>query len=113
MIIKQIWELAKLAIFFFISNLIASFMVGFLSGITSMAGGNIIFTGVKSISFNPIITIAYLMLFYFLLMFHRPSGNKQYGLFLLTLVISFTINFLQGSILLVVFFYFAQKLRLI
>lgn len=111
--IKRLWDLLKLAIFFFISNLIAAFLLGLFSGIASVAGGNIIFTGVHSISFNPQITIAYLLVFYFLLMFHRPQSNSQYGLFVLTLFLSFMMNFVQGSILLVIFFFFASKLRLI
>jgi len=112
MIIKKIWSILKIAIFFFIANMVAAFLLGLLSGLTSFFGGNIIFTGVESVNFNPLITIAYLVLFYFLLMFHRPAGDKQYGLFLLTIILSFMMNFLQGSILLVIFFYISTKLKL-
>jgi hypothetical protein len=112
MLKAKIWTVVKMVVFFLISNMIAAFMLGLVSGIANVAGGNIVFTGVREVNFNPLITIAYLMIFYFLLMFHKPQADKQYGLFLLTLFVSFTVNFLQGSILLVIFFYFGSKLRL-
>jgi hypothetical protein len=112
-LLGKVWGVAKFLIFFLIANLVAAFIIGMITGLTSVSGSNIVFSGMNSVQFNPLITIAYLMLFYFLLMFHRPNQNSQYGLFLLTILLSFMMNFLQGSILLVVFFFLAQKTHLI
>ncbi len=76
-------------------------------------GGNVQVIGLNRIAFDPLISIAYMMLYYFLLMFEQPSKNSQILLFLLTLFLSFTANFIQGSVFLVVLFFLLKKLKLI
>lgn len=91
------------------ANLISAFLLGIFMTI----GGNIQVIGINELNFDPLITIAYMMLYYFLNSFYQPSGRGKYLLFIFTLFLSFTVGFLQGSIFLVFVYLFLKKLKVI
>lgn len=90
-----------------LANLFSNFFLGFLTAM----GGNISIGGFNKIEFDPLITIAYMMLFYFMTIYFQPK--HQLALFLFTLFLSFTVNFIQGSIFLVVFYFLLRKFKLV
>jgi hypothetical protein len=93
----------------FLANLLSSFLLGFFMSY----GGNIQMVGINEILFEPQITIAYMMLFYFLVMYFQPSVNSQLPLFLLTLFLSFTTNFIQGTFFLVGIIFLLKKFKVV
>jgi len=106
---RLIKKILFIALAIFLANFAGQFFQGFLMGI----GGNIKLIGLSNVAFDPLITIAYLMLFYFITLFYQPHPKSQYLLFLLTLFLSFTVNFIQGSILLVVLYFLLSKFQLL
>lgn len=97
--------------FFFIilalilANLVSSFSVGFLTAVSS----NIQVIGFNTLSFDPLITIAYMMLYYFVTLFFQPGTTTQFYMFLLALFLSFTTPFVQGAVMLVALFFLLRK----
>jgi hypothetical protein len=113
----NIWRTAGRIILFvvilFTANFGAMFFMGLLTGISANATTNVVFSGMDKVSFDPLITIAYFLVYYFLTLFFQPNTQHQYYLFLLTLFISFTVNFVQGSFLLICLFWLLRKARFI
>lgn len=91
------------------ANIVSSFIFGMLLAI----GGNIQIVGINKLAFDPLITIAYMMLYYFMTLFFDPAARIQLYIFLFTLFLSFTVNFIQGAIFLVVLFFLLRKFELI
>lgn len=84
----------------------------FLSGFLSAFSANIVNqAGVTY--FDPLITLTYLVYFYFLNSLFSFTNKQRSYYFLLTLLLSFTVNFVEGSILLLVLFPTLRKLKLI
>ena len=81
---------------------------GFIS-----AFSNNIETSTFSIIFDSQITIAYLLMYYSLSHFNKFSENQNYWLFVITLLLSFTTNFIQGALTLLVLPPLLKKLGLI
>ncbi len=106
---RLIVKIGLIGIALFVANFISQFFLGFLTGI----GGNIKIVGLSSIAFDPLITIAYILLYYFITLFYQPQPKNQYYLFLFTLFLSFTVNFIQGSVLLVALYFILSKFRLL
>jgi hypothetical protein len=106
LIIKKI---AIIVLCLFLAGLVAAFFQGFLGNI----GGNITLIGFGKLSFDPLITIAYLLLNFFINLFYQPESKTQYSLFLLTVFLSFTKEFIQGSIILISFYFFLRKFKII
>jgi len=96
-----------------VSLLIANIVSAFLLGMLMMIGGNISIVGLNEVNFDPLITIAYILLYYFINSFYQSAGKSQLYLFLFTLFLSFTVNFIQGAIFLVVIYFLLNKFRLI
>lgn len=96
-----------------ISLLIANIFSAFFLGILMMIGGNITIVGLNQVNFDPLITIAYILLYYFINSFYQTAGKAQMYLFLFTLFLSFTVNFIQGAIFLVIIYFLLSKFRLI
>lgn len=94
---------------FYLAQFISQFAFGFLTGM----GGNVKIVGLSSVAFDPLITIAYVVMYYFITLFYQPHPKVQYFLFLLTLFLSFTVNFIQGSVFLVAFYFLLDKLRIL
>ncbi len=64
-------------------------------------------------SFNPIITIAYILVFYCVSHYYSLTRSQAYNYLLLTLFLSFTINFVEGCMILVFLAPILHKLKLI
>ncbi len=65
-----------------------------------------------SLAFDPLITIAYILVFYFITLFYQPRPKAQYLLFLMTLYLSFTTGFVEGSIFMVALYFSLRRLKL-
>jgi len=98
-----------LVLAYYLAQFISQFAFGFLTGV----GGNIKIVGLSNVAFDPLITIAYIVMYYFITLFYQPHHKVQYLLFLLTLLLSFTVNFIQGSVFLVAFYFLLDKLGLL
>lgn len=81
---------------------------GFIS-----AFSNNIETSTFAIIFDSQITIAYLLMYYSLSHFYKFNENQNYFLFVVTLLLSFTTNFIQGAITLLILPPLLKKLKLI
>lgn len=103
----------KKIIIFIVILVLANLVASFLLGLISAMGSNIQLIGLSQVSFDPLITIAYMLLFYFNTLFYQPSPRAQYYLFLYTLFLSFTVPFIQGALFLVVFYFLLRKLKMI
>lgn len=93
--------------------LVANFISSFLTGVFTLAGGNISIIGLNQIAFDPALTIAYIILFYFIVHFYNLTQRAMYWIFLFTLFLSFTVNFIQGAILLVILPPLLKRFKLI
>ena len=78
---KTIKKIVVTFILLFVATLIASFIFGIMLTISN----NIQSVGLNQFSFDPMITIAYMILFYFATLFFQPDTNAQFYLFLFTL----------------------------
>lgn len=108
-IIKTIFKLVLILLFLFFANIASSFILGFLSSL----GSNFATIGLNQLNFNPLTTIAYILLYYFITLFYQPENSAQFKLFLFTLFLSFTVNFIQGSIFLIFFYFLLRKAKMI
>ncbi|PIU36997.1 hypothetical protein CO005_02230 [Candidatus Roizmanbacteria bacterium CG_4_8_14_3_um_filter_34_9] len=106
-------DIIKKIVLIVLSLLIANIISAFLLGIMIMIGGNINVVGLNEMNFDPMITIAYILLYYFINSFFQSEGKSQLYLFLFTLFLSFTVNFIQGAIFLVIIYFLLNKFRLI
>lgn len=98
-------------IFILIGLVTANIASGFLFGILLSIGGNIKQLGVDKLAFDPVITIAYMILYYCIIQIFVPSRTAQLYLFLLTLFLSFVANFIQGGLFLIVFCMLLRKMN--
>lgn len=98
-----------IAIVLALSNIIASFFFGIILTL----GGNIESIGLSKPTFDPLITIAYILVYYFTTIFYQPSPKAQYFLFLFVLWLSFTVNFIQGSVSLVIMYSLLKRFKVI
>jgi hypothetical protein len=103
----------KKIILVILSLLIANIVSAFSLGVIMVISGNINVIGLNKINFDPLITIAYILLYYFLSSFFHSESRFHFYLFLFTLFLSFTVNFIQGAIFLVVFYLLLSKFKLI
>lgn len=88
------------------------FLSLFFSGFLSSFSANIVSTD-DTIFFDPLITLTYLILFYFLNHFYAFTNKQRGYYFILTLLLSYTINFVEGSIFLLILFPVLKKFKLI
>jgi len=86
----------------------AAVATGFIS-----AFSNNIQTSSFAIIFDSQITIAYLLVYYSLASFYKMSSSQNYVLFVVTLLLSFTTNFIQGAFTLLILPPLLRKLGLI
>src|SRR3972149_9682604 len=93
-------------------TIIVGLLAAVLSGILVAVSGTAQLSGVQ-IVFDPQITLAYVIVGYFVGYFNELSKKAQGNLFLLALLLSFTVNFIQGTLLLVILPPVLKKLRLI
>ena len=64
-------------------------------------------------TFDPIITIAYILVFYSVSFYYSLTKKQAYNYLLLSLFLSFTINFVEGAMILVFLAPILRKLKLI
>jgi hypothetical protein len=101
---KTIGIIAITAVLAFVSIFLSGFLSAFSANITIQNGLTY---------FDPLITVSYLVVFYFL-SYVYPFTNKQRGYyFFLSLALSFTINFVEGTLLLISLYPILKKLKLI
>ena len=86
----------------------AAVATGFIS-----AFSNNIETSSFAIIFDSQITIAYLLTYYSLAHFYKMTERQNYLLFVTTLLLSFTTNYIQGTIALLILLPLLRKLKLI
>lgn len=92
--------------------ILSSFLAALIAGVFMAIGGNI-GTVDFTVAFDSSLTIAYLLLYYFLSSFYQLSRRQNYLYLLLAISLSFTTDFVQGSILLIVLPPILRKFRLI
>ena len=83
-----------------------------LAGVISAISTNIDVTAI-SIIFDPQITIAYILVYYSTNHFYKFTSRQTYLYLLFTLLLSFTTNFIQGSIVMLALPPLLKKLKLI
>lgn len=105
---KSILRLLALIILSVLVYLGSAVATGFISAFSTN-----IETGTFSIIFDSQITIAYLLMYYSLSHFNKFSENQNYFLFVATLLLSFTTNFIQGALTLLILPPLLKKLGLI
>jgi len=98
-----------------VTLIISTFVSSFMLGILLTMGGNIqvVGAGLNNLAFDPMITIAYMMLFYFVTLFFQPRAKTQLYLFLFTLFLSFTVTFIQGAVFMLTFYFILRKVNII
>jgi hypothetical protein len=99
--------------FVLLSLVVAYIASAFLAGVFTALGGNIEFAGLTGISFDPLITIAYLILYHYLSFFFKLTRKISFSFFLFALFLSFTLNFIQGAILLILLLFFLEKAKVL
>lgn len=106
--IKLVLKALGVIILFVLVYLGSAVATGFIS-----AFSNNIETSSFNIIFDSQITIAYLLMYYSLSHFNKFSEGQNYILFVATLLLSFTTNFIQGAITLLILPPLLKKLGLI
>lgn len=106
--IKPVLKVLGILILFVLIYLGSAVLTGFIS-----AFSNNIETSTFAIIFDSQITIAYILVYYSLASFYKMSSNQNYILFVVTLLLSFTTNFIQGAITLLILPPLLKKLKLI
>ncbi|MEI6690730.1 MAG: hypothetical protein WCL07_03200 [bacterium] len=105
---SNLLALLKLVVAVALTGFAAILSVGVFSALSS----NITFTGVE-VQFDPMITIAYLGLAYFLSNHYQLDRSQGFRYFILALILSYTTPFLQGSFFLLLIIPTLQLFRLI
>ena len=106
---KKFVNLIKILLVLVLSVILSAIVVGSFIGFTGMVGGNILTSSNGKIIFDPVISITYLLVYYFLVMFYQPTVKNQHQLFIFTLLLSFSMQFTQGSFALIFCFYLLRK----
>jgi len=89
-------------------NLAAAVIAGFISAFSSNIDVNSL-----SLTFDPQITIAYILVYYSFVHFYKLTPRQSYFYLILALILSFTTNFIQGSITMIVLPPILKKFKLI
>lgn len=106
--IKSLGKSLGIVILTILVYLGAAVATGFIS-----AFSNNIETSSFAIIFDSQITIAYLLTYYSLAHFYKMTERQNYLLFVSTLLLSFTTNYIQGTIALLILLPLLRKLKLI
>lgn len=108
----RVVELVKNTVITLILFLIANILTSVISLYLLRLSPNIRIVDLKVV-FDPLITIAYLMVFYFLNSIYQPNQQSINKLFVLTLFLSFAMDFFKGAIFINIMFFLLRKTRLI
>ncbi len=107
-IMKKLFKPLGITLVFFLLY----FLTIFVSSLLSSFSENIQLSGVTTL-FDPLITIAYLAIFFSVSHYYSLTRKQAYYYLLLALFLSFTINFVEGSLILVFLAPVLRKLKLI
>ncbi len=99
-------------LFIFLTTIILYILTIVASTIMSNFSENIVSANFISI-FDPLITIAYILVFYSVSFYYSLTKKQAYNYLLLALFLSFTINFVEGAMILVFLAPLLRKLKLI
>lgn len=102
--LKPVFIILVTAILYILTIVLSTFIAGFSENIDQIN-----FTT----SFDPLITIAYILVFYSVSFYYSLTKNQAYNYLLLSLFLSFTINFVEGAMILVFLAPLLRKLKLI
>ena len=105
--LKNALRVLSTVIVFVLVYLGAAVATGFIS-----AFSNNVETSSFAIIFDSQITIAYLLTYYSLAHFYKMTERQNYLLFVATLLLSFTTNYIQGTIALLILLPILRKLKL-
>ena len=83
-----------------------------LASLIASMSSNVQLSGLQAY-FDPQITIAYLFVGYLTGYFHNLTKNQQKNLFIFALLLSYTTDFIQGSLTLILIIPILKKLKLI
>lgn len=89
-------------------NLASAVIAGFISAFSSNIDVNSL-----TLTFDPQITIAYILVYYSFVHFYKLTSRQSYLYLILTLILSFTTNFIQGSITMIILPPILKKFKLI
>lgn len=106
--LKLTLKVLAILVLFVLIYLGSAVLTGFIS-----AFSNNIESGTFNIIFDSQITIAYLLMYYSLSQFNQFSKRQNYHFFVVTLLLSFTTNFIQGALTLLILPPLLKKLKLI
>lgn len=106
--VKVALKALGILILFVLIYLGSAVATGFIS-----AFSNNIETSTFAIIFDSQITIAYILVYYSLASFYKMTSSQNYVMFVVTLLLSFTTNFIQGAITLLILPPLLKKLKLI
>ncbi|MEI8232977.1 MAG: hypothetical protein WCG44_04535 [bacterium] len=106
--LKSVLKVIGIIVLSILVYLGAAVATGFISAFSSN-----IETSTFNIIFDSQITIAYLLMYYSLSHFNKTTEGQNYFLFVVTLLLSFTTNFIQGAFTLLVLPPLLTKLGLI
>ncbi|MEI8233038.1 MAG: hypothetical protein WCG44_04875 [bacterium] len=106
--LKSVLKVLGIVVLSILVYLGAAVATGFISAFSSN-----IETSTFNIIFDSQITIAYLLMYYSLSHFNKTTEGQNYFLFVVTLLLSFTTNFIQGAFTLLVLPPLLTKLGLI
>jgi hypothetical protein len=95
-------------IIFVLVYLGAAVATGFISALS-----NNVETSTFSLIFDSQITIAYLLMYYMLIKFYKLTDRQNYLFFVSALLLSFTTNFIQGALTLLILPPLLKKFRLV
>lgn len=102
--LKPVAILLIFIIIYIFTIFLSSFITGFSENIEQI--------GLTTI-FNPLNTIAYILVFYSVSFYYSLTKKQAYNYLLLALFLSFTINFVEGAMILVFLAPILRKLKLI
>lgn len=105
---KSIAKALGVIVFFVLVYLGSAVATGFISALS-----NNIETSTFNIIFDSQITIAYLLMYFMLNRFYKLTDRQNYIFFVVTLLLSFTTNFIQGSLTLLIVPPILKKFKLI
>lgn len=106
--LKTLLKPLGVIILFVLIYLGSAVLTGFISAFSTN-----IESGTFNLIFDSQITIAYLLMYYSLSHFYKFSERQNYLLFVTTLLLSFTTNFIQGAFTLLILPPLLKKLGLI
>lgn len=107
-IILFIKNVLIILVLFIIANALTSVITMILARISY----NIKVVDLKLV-FDPLITVAYLAVYYVLNSIYQPRQESLNGLFVMTMIFSFSMIFFKGAVLMYVMYFLLRKTRLI